>query len=252
MRALTALAPQDHATLAASAPGTLLAIPLGATEQHGPHLPLGTDTIIADALARGLARRRPAVVVAPTVPYGSSGEHHGFVGTLSVGQTVIEHLVVELVRSADAFAGVVLVCAHGGNAEPVARAVRTLAHEGRRVLAWATSFATIEVARLAGAPGPPDAHAGWVETSLMLALAPELVELKVARAGNGRPLRELAAALRSGGVRSVSRNGVLGDPAGASAALGWSILDGWIADLSDAVDRRWPPSDESADPSWTG
>ena len=100
--------------------GLLLAVPLGSCEQHGPHLPLDTDTRIAVALAD--AARRPAapeVVVAPAVAYGSSGEHAGFPGTLSIGQAALELVLVELCRSADAFAGVVLVNGHGGNAAPV-------------------------------------------------------------------------------------------------------------------------------------
>src|SRR5690606_21960112 len=84
---------------------TLLAVPLGATEQHGPHLPLSTDTVIATQLCRRLADRIPDVVVAPPIPYGSSGEHAGFAGTLSLGQAMLTGLVVELVRSADGLGG---------------------------------------------------------------------------------------------------------------------------------------------------
>src|SRR5207302_457628 len=83
-------------------------VPLGATEQHGPHLPFTVDTEIAVALCERLAGHRD-VVIAPAVPYGSSGEHSGFPGTLSIGQEATELLLVELVRSAEAFAGVLLV-----------------------------------------------------------------------------------------------------------------------------------------------
>src|SRR4051794_39471729 len=79
----------------------LLVLPLGSTEQHGPHLPFSTDTDIAVALAERLASTSPGVVVAPPLPYGSSGEHAGFAGTLSIGAAALEHVVVELVRSAD-------------------------------------------------------------------------------------------------------------------------------------------------------
>jgi len=100
-----------------------LLIPLGATEQHGPHLPLNTDTLIASGVADAVAAGRADVVVAPALPYGSSGEHSGFPGTLSLGQAALEAALVELVRSADAFRDVTLVSWHGGNAEPVGRAV---------------------------------------------------------------------------------------------------------------------------------
>jgi creatinine amidohydrolase len=206
----------------------LLVLPLGSTEQHGPHLPFTTDTDIAIALAEQLAARRDNVVVAPALPYGSSGEHAAFAGTLSLGASAFEHAVVELVRSADAFAGVVLVSAHGGNAEPLASAVRTLTTEGRRVLAWSPAIAD------------GDAHAGRTETSMVLALRPEAVSLERAEAGDTRPLAALLPALRSGGVAAVSANGVLGDPAEASATEGAALLRSLADDLADAV-RRWAP-----------
>ncbi len=206
----------------------LLAVPLGSTEQHGPHLPLGTDTAVAVALSERLAAARADVVVAPALPYGSSGEHAGFPGTLSIGQDALELVVVELVRSADAFAGVVLVSGHAGNAEPLARAVERLGAEGRRALAW--------LPRVAGG----DAHAGRTETSLMLALAPDSVRVPLAQPGDTRPLAEVMADLRAGGVAAVSANGVLGDPSGASADDGWRLLDELTGDLVRAV-AAWSP-----------
>jgi creatinine amidohydrolase len=205
------------------AAGSILAVPLGATEQHGPHLPLSTDTDIATVLAQDLAEARDDVIVAPALPYGSSGEHAGFPGTLSIGQAALELVVTELVRSADAFAGVVLVSGHGGNAEPVTRAVRTLRAEGRRVAAWFPS-------------GCVDAHAGRSETSMALALDPGRVRLDRAEAGDRRPLAELLPDLRAHGVRAVAGNGVLGDPAGACVDEGIALFDTLLADLSATVD----------------
>lgn len=212
----------------AAAGRRLLAVPLGSTEQHGPHLPLATDTIVAAALVERLAAARHDVAVAPALPYGSSGEHAGFPGTLSIGQAALEAVVVELVRSADAFAGVVLVSGHGGNAEPLARAVATARSEGRRALAWVPAV-----------PGG-DAHAGRTETSLLLALAPGAVRSAAAEPGEARPLDEIMPALRSGGVSAVSPNGVLGDPTGANAAEGERLLDALAVDLAQAV-AAWDP-----------
>jgi creatinine amidohydrolase len=193
--------------VAAVAADHILAVPLGATEQHGPHLPCTTDTDLATVLARELAARRDDVVVAPALPYGSSGEHAAFAGTLSIGAPAFAQVVIELVRSADAFAGVVLVSTHGGNAVPVTTAVEQLHAEGRRVLPWFPSIAG------------GDAHAGSSETSLMLAVRPEAV-------------------VRADGVAAVSANGVLGDPRGATAADGTAILDALARDLDEAV-TRW-------------
>lgn len=234
----------------------ILAVPLGATEQHGPHLPLGTDTLVAEALASGLAAARADVVVAPALPYGSSGEHGAFPGTLSIGQEVTELVVVELVRSADAFAGVVLVSAHGGNAAPLRRAASRLSSEGRRVLAWEPPARTVAGAVGNGGPPAGDAHAGRVETSVTLALRPDLVNREAAERPRPRPvpLPDLLETLRSVGVRPVAPDGVLGNPRGASAEEGRAILDALVADLVDAVgawaaDRPAPRSVESGAPA---
>ena len=220
---VTQLADARWPELTDRAAGTVLAVPLGSTEQHGPHLPLSTDTDIATALANLLAAARTNVVVAPALAYGSSGEHAGFPGTLSIGQAALEAVVIELVRSADVFAGVVLVSAHGGNTEPLERAVSTLRSEGRRVLAWM--------------PRAYDgAHAGRSETSMLLALDASRVCADAAVPGATQPLAELMPELRAGGVRAVSANGVLGDPAGASADEGRALLDELTADLIAHVD----------------
>lgn len=210
--------------VAASAAASIVVVPLGSTEQHGPHLPLGTDSEIAVALAGRLAGARPDVLVAPLLPYGSAGEHADFPGTLSIGAAALELVVVELVRSADAFAGVILVSGHGGNAGPLAAAVATLRGEGRRVLAWTPRV-----------PGG-DAHAGRTETSLLLALSANAVRLGVAEPGETAPLADLMGALRRSGVAAVSVNGVLGDPAGATADEGERLLDQLAADLVASVE----------------
>jgi mycofactocin system creatininase family protein len=203
---------------------SLLVVPLGSTEQHGPHLPCTTDSDIAVALADALADRRDDVIVAPALPYGSAGEHAAFPGTLSIGGPAFEQVVLELVRSADAFAGVVLVSAHGGNAPALARAVATLRTEGRKVLAWSPSMAG------------SDAHAGHTETSLVLALRPDAVDLERAAAGDTRPIGELLPLLVEGGVASVAPNGVLGDPRDASAEAGSLLVRSLADDLADAVE----------------
>lgn len=219
------------------ADGTLLVLPIGSCEQHGPHFPFGTDTIIATALADRLAAARPGSVVAPALAYGASGEHADFPGTLSVGLDALQALLVELVRSADHFAGTVIVSAHGGNAAALVAAVALLRYEQRRVLGWSPP-ASVAAAVAGGRPA--DAHAGWVETSLLLELHPGAVALRAAEAGETRPVEELMAALRDGGVAAVSPNGVLGDPAGSSAELGRRILQAWAEQLIAAV-AAWDP-----------
>ncbi|WP_370962193.1 mycofactocin biosynthesis peptidyl-dipeptidase MftE [Amycolatopsis sp. cg9] len=209
---------------ARAAAGAILAVPVGATEQHGPHLPLTTDTDIALALCDRLAEARPDVVVAPAVPYGSSGEHAGFAGTLSIGQEATEVLLVELGRSAaETFGRLLFVSAHGGNTGPVTRAAARLRAESRDVSVFRPHW-----------PGEP--HAGRAETALQLAMRPRSVRMDRAVAGDRRPIGELLPLLREGGVRAVTATGVLGDPAPATAAEGAQLLSELTAALVSHVD----------------
>ncbi len=203
--------------------GMILALPVGATEQHGPHLPLSTDTDIAVALTERLAARRTDVVVAPPLAIGSSGEHAAFPGTLSIGRDVLKLALIELVRSARlSYDAVLLVSAHGGNAAPISAAVRQLRDEGHDVAVVAPRW-------------EGDPHAGRAETSLMLALRPELVRIDRAVAGPTQSLTDLLPRLKAEGVRAVSESGVLGDPTGASAIEGNQLLAAITATMSDEV-----------------
>jgi creatinine amidohydrolase len=218
------LADLTTSEVAAGAP-PVLAVPVGSCEQHGPHLPLGADTAIAEALADRLASRRHDVVVAPSLTVTASGEHAGFAGTLSIGLDATVAVIVELGRSADWSAGLVLVNGHGGNRAAVDAAVATLRADGRRVMSWWPP-------RL---PAPHDAHAGYTETSLLLAIAPHMVRVERIEPGNVQPLADLASSLRSGGVAAVSSNGVLGDPRAATLEAGTELLEQLAADLDNAT-----------------
>jgi mycofactocin precursor peptide peptidase len=199
----------------------VLLVPVGATEQHGPHLPLGTDTAIAATVAA-----RSGLPVAPAVPYGASGEHESFPGTVSIGTEILAAVIVELGRSACRFARrLVLVNGHGGNVGALRAAVALLRSEGRDV-AWFPC----------GVPGA-DAHAGHHETGVMLALAPDTVRPDLAAPGNTAPLRELMPAISAGSVRDVSPSGVLGDPSDATAGEGAETVSVIVAALVTAVER---------------
>lgn len=210
----------------------LLLVPVGSLEQHGPHLPMDTDTVIAVAVTERVAvlLDQTPVVVAPPIAYGSSGEHQSFPGTVSIGTDALVHVLVELVRSARTWAErVVFVNGHGGNVTALRRATEQMRAEGHDV-DW-VACATEEV----------DLHAGRTETSLMLHLRPDSVRRERAEVGNTASLAELLPAMMAGGVAAVSPNGVLGDPAGASAEMGARVLEemarGLVPTVSGAVRR---------------
>jgi mycofactocin system creatininase family protein len=216
----------------ASGPRRVLVVPVGSLEQHGPHLPLDTDTRIAAAVAARACAGCGGVGLAPAIPLGASGEHADFPGTLSIGHVALSTLLVELGRHASLYwPSMLLVNGHGGNVAAIGEARATLRAEGRDCQVWHAGVRPALLAA-AGLPLVPDAHAGRVETSIMLALAPGDVRLDAAERGETRPLTEIMARLRAGGVRKLSPNGVLGDPAGATAAEGETLLTLLTEDLN--------------------
>jgi mycofactocin system creatininase family protein len=208
-----------------SLPRRLLVVPVGSLEQHGPHLPLDTDTRIATAVAARACARRAGVAMAPAVSIGASGEHAAFPGTLSIGTAALTLCLTELGRHASLhWPAMLLVNGHGGNVDAVQAAMARLRDEGQGCYGWQVTM-----------PGS-DAHAGRFETSVMLALAPGSVRLDLAVRGDVRPLAEIMPMLRAGGVRAVSASGVLGDPAGASPAAGARLLESLAARLGERID----------------
>lgn len=205
-------------------------VPLGSLEQHGPHLPLDTDTRIAVAVATRAAGARQDVSVAPAITLGASGEHAGFAGTLSIGTPALTELLVELGRDASRdWEAMLLVNGHGGNHDAVEAALARLHAEGRRA----------GVFHVTAAGG--DAHAGRTETSLLLHLDPGAVRLGLAEPGEPTPAHELMDRLRAEGVRAVSPNGVLGDPRDATASEGERLLAELTAACTAALEALLVP-----------
>src|SRR6266700_601462 len=118
-------------------PRRLLVVPVGSLEQHGPHLPMDTDTRIAVAVAARACAGRSGVGLAPAIAIGASGEHADFPGTLSIGSAALSTVLVELGRHASLhWHAMLLVNGHGGNVTAIRDAMRKLSDEGRSCHVW--------------------------------------------------------------------------------------------------------------------
>jgi creatinine amidohydrolase len=235
----TVLAEMTSAEAAAAVErGTVVLLPVGALEQHGPGLPLGTDTIRAEALAARVAAELPdAVVVGPSVPVGVSPHHLAFAGTVTLTPstfvTVLREYVDSLARHG--WRRFLVVTGHGGNNAALGVLAQELLHARPDLeLAWApvTTLAPDAVGDLSRAE--VTGHSGEAETSQVLHVAPHLVRRDLLEPGTTRtdeldPLSRLA---RGAGPPTLAvpydrlaANGVLGDPRTATAEAGRAIYD---------------------------
>lgn len=218
-------------------------IAFGATEQHGRHMPLATDALIGDEMAKVVAERIDAFV-APTVRVGCSSHHLDFPGTLSLEDDTFHAIVVDLVRSLarGGFRRVVLLPTHGGNFGPLAAAVEKLGDvQGVKVVAMTDLTALMRVASVGeqeyGVPlGEGGLHAGEWEASMLLAVEPSLVRMDRAEAGFTGELQEAIERMFAGGTKAVSENGAIGDPARASAEHGRRYWDVAIETVMEQIE----------------
>lgn len=230
-------------------------LPLGSFEQHGPHLPLTTDTDIVTAVAEGVERKRPnRVLCLPTLWAGHSTHHLFFPGTLSVNQMPYIQLLVELCGSIVNFGAkkIFLLNGHGGNDVPARAALRELKSEipkARFVFAsyWSLASQAIKDVRESAHGGL--GHACEMETSIMLHLFPERVKMKLAKGDGPRhtdPYRKADMQYARpvyfvNEFHEVSKSGVVGRPELASAKKGKRFLDGIVTETIRFVDEfaKW-------------
>lgn len=219
----------------------LAVLPFGAFEQHGPHLPLGTDTATAAEVARRLAERLDAVLL-PPVHYGDTWNTAGYRGTLSLSSATVTAIVVDLGRALarSGAGGLVVVNGDWGNRGPLYTATRLLIDEG--VLPAITldhpgMDAAIDEVRESRPAAPGLAHAEEIETSIMLRLAPD--DVRTDRYGACYPAFPSDFGTRPMQLHPFSPSGVFGDPSPATADKGERLLDatveGSMAVLADFV-----------------
>ena len=232
--------PEIETALAAGRRSALIG--LGSVEQHGPHLPLGTDRWIAAALGRGLATRLDEAVLLPPIAFGCAREHLAFPGTLHLEPATLEALLGDLLDSlaSHGFERAFVFTAHGGNVEALEamreRLIRR-AHPLRLVLetrldrvAAMQADAVVDAGLERMSAGP---HAGEYETSVVAALRVGSV-----RRGDLSPGRlaspEKAQGFFHPSLRDHAPRGVVGDPSAALADRGASYLSAWIDLLEEA------------------
>ncbi len=210
-------------------------LPVGSFEQHGPYLPLATDTIVATEIARRAADTY-GLLLLPPVTFSCSHEHAAFPGTVSISAPTLAH-VIEDVSSDLARGGIerlVVVNGHGGNAV-LTNVVQQANVAGRRMALAPTSHHWTAARRAAGcgATTHQDMHAGEAETSILLAIAPELV-----RPGweNGDREADDRSLLTLVGMEGYTDSGVIGRPSLATAAKGGALLDSLVGQLGEVIE----------------
>ena len=223
----------------------LVLLPVGAIEQHGPHLPLDTDAYDADWLAREVAAAcsDPKPLVLPLIPYGVSYHHEDFPGTLSVRNETMAQIIYDVGMGAARCGAtkLVIINGHGGNGPALAFAAQMINRDAR-IFTCVESGETSDVDIDAMAETPNDVHAGEVETSTTLALRPELVRMDKARSAvtsfSSRYLdfTNQRSVDWNAYTRRISPSGVLGDPTKATAEKGRRMWELMVRNLVEFVE----------------
>ena len=204
-------------------------LPIGATEQHGPHLGLGTDFIEAEAIAHGTSEVT-GVAAAPTLNYGMSFTNLSFTGTMSLRPTTLIAVLEDLFRSLyrHGFRRVLVVNGHGGNEAALGSAIHMVSDDLRelqiKTFSWWTDAEAYRV--VVDQMGPQEgSHASAGETAFMLAACPEGVDLK-RLSGRDAPVRPSRDFMDIRRFREKYPDGIMGlDPKNAAREAGQALLD---------------------------
>jgi len=218
--------------IAAALPGGLIAVmPIGAMEQHGAHLPLLTDTMLAAGVAARIANGCDGLLL-PAIPYGDAWTAEGWPGTLSLSPTTLRAVVEDLGRGLQRMGvkGLVTINGHFGNREPIALAARALHEAGFPVLHLDYPLLEVVAAETVDSKpaGPGFYHADEVETSMLLALEPGAVKME--RAAPEYPAFPPLFGSVPMQLSSFNRSGVFGDPRPATAEKGEKIIAAIVAE----------------------
>jgi creatinine amidohydrolase len=225
-------------------------IPTGALEQHGPHLPLGTDFFAADALARAVAEWLPVpVVVTPVSTAGLSDHHLAFPGTVSVSRETFRGWIEAHIAGFERMGirRIAIFSGHGGNFAFIGELAKEYSEKASatRVIAYDDLLGFVrvmdEAARTCGLEAPPtDVHAGALETSFALAhFQAGLVRDFAGVEGYTAAEDGWMERIWSDGLGALTSSGVLGDPTGATAEAGEAIFDALTAEVAGWISREF-------------
>lgn len=221
---------------------TIALLPLGSTEQHGYHAPLGTDLIIAEAFVSKFADDE-RVIVLPSIPVSISDHHRHFPGTLWVSENTLRLYLGEILDSLSQHGinKVIIVNGHGGNMDPLKEFAKNLKKDRDiNVIVW-TWFKAIEQQIIDHFHYLPPLHADELETSMLLAVSPELIrrERISETEADGSPIwgKYLNNVLLSTVVKDFSKSGSTGKPTLASEELGNKFFELGLADLNELIDE---------------
>jgi creatinine amidohydrolase len=220
---------------------------VGSNEQHGPHLPTSTDSLIAEALAHKVAVKLGKALQAPTINVGCSEHHMAFPGTISIKPETLKSLVRDYCVSLakHGFKNIIILPSHGGDFDPV----RQVADELNQSLKETKVISFTDLGSLFrllagfslkhGVSAPESgAHAGESETSMVLAIRKDLVDMEYAEVGFVGNYEDKVQLIWSQGIKAVTKNGVVGDPRKAEASKGEEYLELWAEKMVDFVRKQ--------------
>ena len=221
---------------------------VGSNEQHGPHLPTFTDTLLGDAWANRVALKLGKTLQAPTINVGCSDHHMVFPGAISLKPDTLKSLIRDYCVSLakQGFKNIVILPFHGGNFNPVREATEELSRslKGIKIVSYTDLAGLFKLfgefsSRHGVSAGESGAHAGESETSMVLAIRKDLVDMKNAETGFlGTVDDKMKTLMLSQGIKALSKNGVLGDSRKGEARNGEEYLELWAEKMVDFVRKR--------------